>query len=172
MSEERWRSVLEFEGVYEVSDLGRVKRVRAGQGCRPGRILRDAENGHGYRVVSLWRENRGHMRLVHVLVAGAFLGLKPDGMDVNHKDGNKANNAASNLEYLTRSGNNEHAYRTGLRSVTALQLARLRSKHKPRQPRTVVACACGCGAQFETPDKHGRERRFKAGHNNYARKTA
>ena len=50
----------------------------------------------------------------HVLVAEAFLGLRPDGLEINHKDGVKHHCALSNLEYATKSENGAHAWRTGL----------------------------------------------------------
>ncbi len=51
---------------------------------------------------------------IHILVATAFIGDKPPSCQVNHKDGNKGNNCASNLEYVTQSENGKHAYRLGL----------------------------------------------------------
>jgi hypothetical protein len=121
---EEWRSVPGFEGLYDVSSDGRVKRVgRAartgkshGGGARIGRILKDAPNGD-YRKVQLWRDGQWFNFQVHQLVAAAFIGPCPSGQEVNHDDGVKSNNNASNLEYLTRSGNMRHAYRTGLRKA-------------------------------------------------------
>ena len=89
---------------YFVSNKGRVLslwRHRVTQ----RRFLRDS-NIKGYRTVCLISdEGARKMFLVHSLVANAFIGPKPIGMDVNHKDENKSNNAAENLEYLTRQDN-------------------------------------------------------------------
>lgn len=170
MSEE-WRSVAGFEGLYEVSDQGNVRRSGKaaqhgngyGGGARLGRVLKPQVVNGGYLVVQLWQDGRPRTCLVHSLVAVAFLGSMPEGQEVNHKNGNKLDNTPGNLEYLTRSENNLHAYRTGLRSVTIEQMIRVR-----RKPRMTISCACGCGGQIETPDSKGRNRRYVNGHNRRA----
>ncbi len=167
---ERWLPVLGYEGVYEVSDQGRVKRVGKaarhgkgrGGGARIGLVLAPQKQSGGYRAVQLWREGLMKRRLVHVLVALAFLGPPPERHEVNHIDGDKTRNGLTNLEYLTRSENNKHAYRIGLRRVSATTIeALVRARRKPR---VMVGCACGCGTQIETPDRKGRARRFVIGH--------
>ena len=154
---EGWAIVPGYEGIYEVSTAGRVRRDLGPDG---GRILRDHENRGGYRSVQLWRDGRPRMHLVHVLVARAFLNPLSVELEVNHRDGNKTNNALTNLEYVTRSENARHAYRTALRVPTIEQAAAAR-----RQPRTLVDCECRCGQRIETPDRKGRRRRFVSGHN-------
>ena len=93
-----------WEGLYEVSSLGRVRTLpRHG---KPGRILKlqQAKRG-GYPAVSMSRNSIGRTFKVHVLVAAAFLGPKPDGLEVLHADDDKNNNVATNLRYGTRSEN-------------------------------------------------------------------
>jgi hypothetical protein len=166
---EAWRPVPTVPDLYEVSSLGRVRRIgraarhgRAhGGGARIGRVLKDQPRD-GYRAVQLWVEGKPINKLVHVLVTAAFIGPCPEGEEVNHKDGDKANNSASNLEYLTRPANLEHAYATGLRQVSERSIAHLRARRKPR---AMVPCGCGCGARLETPDSKGRPRQFITGHN-------
>ena len=119
---EEWRDVVGFEGFYQVSSLGRVRSldriIVCGDGrklpCK-GRLLKTHKNKHGYPSASLWLGNKEYKTRVHCLVAYAFLGCRPDGCDVNHIDGNKTNNLPVNLEYCTRSQNNQHAYATGLK---------------------------------------------------------
>ena len=107
---ECWRFVPGFVGFYSVSSLGRVRNDRTGLILSPG------VGNNGYPLVSLHRCRRGHSRRVHALVAAAFLGPCPDGLEVNHIDGNKLNAQRTNLEYVTRSQNLTHAWRTGLRA--------------------------------------------------------
>lgn len=111
MSAERWLPVVGYEGLYEVSDLGRVRslpRISTGkhQHRVPGKIRpQSTKPGTGYLSISLTREGSSATWNVHRLVAEAFIGPRPDGMDTCHFDGDKTNNAASNLRYDTR-GNN------------------------------------------------------------------
>lgn len=104
---EEWRPVVGFEGKYEVSNMGRVKSLAYGR----ERILRQNRHTHGYLTVC--PGGRKH-ELVHRIVAQAFLGPIPEGMEVNHIDGDKRNNWLDNLEYVTRRGNMRHAVDTGL----------------------------------------------------------
>lgn len=116
---EEWRPVVGYEGWYEVSNLGRVKRIGAGRGAVPGRTYRGHVGGWGYRIIRLNQDSHGQRFPVHTLVAEAFLGSRPEGHEINHRDGNKANNRVANLEWVTRSQNNRHAIRTGLRPALA-----------------------------------------------------
>lgn len=166
---EEWRPIPGFESTYEVSDQGRIKRVGKaarqgkgwGGGALVGRVRKPQKNWGGYLSVQLWREGGQFPILVHRAVASAFIGPLPDGKEVNHKDGNKQNNWWSNLEYVTRSENNLHAYQTGLHKVNEGFIANNRAR---RVPRVMVDCACGCGTQIETPDHQARPRRFANGH--------
>lgn len=100
---ETWKPVVGHSG-YEVSDLGRVRsRLR-----RDLHILRPALN-RGYPAVHL----QGVTRKVHALVAEAFIGPRPAGEEVRHRDGNKLNAAAENLEYGTRRQNRQDMERHG-----------------------------------------------------------
>lgn len=165
---EQWLPVVGYEGTYEISDMGSVRRTGKsarngngrGGGARIGRHLKQHTVNGGYLVVQLWQDGKPKTCLVHRLVAAAFLDSAPDSREVNHKDGNKRNNSLDNLEYVTHSENNTHAYRTGLRQAKTEHLAVYR-----RKPRRVVACECGCGTLFETPDRWGQDRRFVSGHN-------
>jgi len=94
---------------YEVDKDGRV-RNRATK-----KELQRFENVNGYIVVALWVDDRAIHRRVHRLVMEAWVGPPPfDKAEVNHIDGNKKNNRLSNLEYVTKLENREHAIREGL----------------------------------------------------------
>lgn len=125
---EIWRAALGFVGLYEVSDLGRVRRVGKaarngngrGGGATIGRIRITHITPFGYVQVQLYRNGKPENRQVHRLVAEAFIGPREAGFEPNHKDGDKTNNTPSNLEWLTRSDNMIHAYATGLRKPANL----------------------------------------------------
>lgn len=110
---EQWKSVVGYEGIYAVSNCGRVKSVRAGRRTYVGRMMK-ATTWNGYRSVNLFRENMRDRSSIHRLVAAAFIGPCPEGKEVNHRDGVKTNNHRANLEYVTPSENQLHSYRIGL----------------------------------------------------------
>lgn len=113
---EEWRAVV-GEEFYEVSSLGGVRSIdrtvtyKDGVTYRKkGKVLSPRLGSNGYFNVHVGKPGT----LVHSLVAAAFIGPRPIGMHINHIDGNKTNNAAANLEYVTRTENLRHAVRTGL----------------------------------------------------------
>lgn len=121
---EIWKPIKGYEGLYEVSNTGKVKslekRARFGRGYRtfPERELKLSEDKDGYYKVNLSKQGKKKRFFVHRLVATAFIGNPEELPVVNHKDGNKKNNFVSNLEWTTRSENDLHAFRTGLRKPT------------------------------------------------------
>ena len=99
---------------YEISETGEI-RTRWSRTCSPaGKIIKQRPNKYGRMQVTLQHDGRIYHTHVAPLVARAFIGPKPRGKEVKHKDGNKQNNSASNLEYLTRKQNFAHAVRMGL----------------------------------------------------------
>jgi len=112
--EEVWRPVVGFEGYYEVSNQGHVKRVKRGKGAvNLGHNLSPNKNPGGYLTVYLSKDTKRSAKMVHLLVAQAFIG-PANGREVNHKDGIKVNCFLENLEYTTRRGNADHAKAHGL----------------------------------------------------------
>lgn len=116
---EVWRDVKENTS-YEVSSLGRVRSKprllirKNGRTYRvQQRILSQAKLPRGYRFVSLYGDGGDKQCYIHRLVAEAFIGPCPEGMQVNHKDLDKSNNVPSNLEYVTGQENMAHAHRAG-----------------------------------------------------------
>lgn len=112
MDKEIWRPVKGYEGVYEVSNLGRVKGVeRFCRGRHDGlkpvheKILTTDVSNCGYLRVRLYLYGKSKRLYVHRIVAEAFI-PNPDGLpQVNHKDENKKNNSVNNLEWCTASYN-------------------------------------------------------------------
>lgn len=125
--EEVWRPIRDFEASHEVSNFGRVRTIPRsyigvgywGTRCIRTiryRVISQRTNANGYAVVSYSADKRKAHRLVHRVVAEAFHGPRPSSChEVNHIDGDKLNNRADNLEWVTPSENSQHAYDTGLR---------------------------------------------------------
>ena len=120
---EQWKPVVGFEGHYEVSNCGRVRsltrKIRHGSSLREaaGRLLSLNWTIHGYPCLNLCKNRRKKFFRVHQIVALAFLPPQPTPKhEVNHLNGDKADNRDVNLEWMTRAENNRHAFRIGLRS--------------------------------------------------------
>lgn len=112
---ERWLPVVGFEGWYEVSSLGRVRRIRKPAGAPTCRLLKASPDTWGYLSVRPSAPGKPQRTLrVHLLVADAFIGPRADGFEVDHRDGVKAHCELSNLEVVTHSVNMKRAYALGL----------------------------------------------------------
>ena len=105
---ENWKDIRDNNN-YEVSDTGRVRR----KGAENDRSVRDR---NGYLAVDLYKDSERSTKRVHRLVAEAFVPNPDNKPEVNHKDGNKRNNDASNLEWVTSKENCRHAWDNGLMS--------------------------------------------------------
>jgi hypothetical protein len=114
---EKWAPADGYDGLYEVSNLGRVKRSARGSRTYIGKIIKP-HDCHGYKRVCLYKNGLSKNVRVHKIVAVAFIGKCPSGKEINHIDGCKDNNSVSNLEYISRSENELHAIRLGLLKVT------------------------------------------------------
>ena len=129
---EEWRPLAGYEGRYEVSSCGRVKSLVDNFHRPRSKILLPNPNHAGYLRVKLQKDGGKWTAPVHRLVAEAFLGPRPDGMTVNHKNGAKEDNRPENLEYMSARDNRKHAWRTGLnklpvKRLTAEQAAEIKS---------------------------------------------
>ena len=128
---EEWRPVVGYEGLYEVSSFGRIKRLEhmiiLKNGYRKLKeiIMSPSNNSKGYQHVNLSKNKIKQIKLLHRLVAEAFI-PNPDNLPcINHKDENPGNNVASNLEWCTYQYNNTYGNRlkksTNKRSKPVLQ---------------------------------------------------
>ena len=102
-----WRNVMEFEGLYMVSNTGLVKNSK-------GKLISQQIQNSGYSIVHLFSNNRRKAKTVHRLVAQSFLTLNDKKIQVNHIDGNKKNNSVENLEWCTPCENLRHSVKNGL----------------------------------------------------------
>ena len=136
---EEWRDVVGYEGLYQVSNLGRVKSFHKNN----AKIITPKPDNHGYLRVVLCKDFKKKNRMVHVLVAQAFIPNPESKRQVNHIDGNKTNNHVSNLEWVTPAENIHHAFETGLRKsgcehfrakLTAEQVREIRRDCVPGDP--------------------------------------
>ena len=105
---EIWKDVSGYEGLYKVSDKGRVKSIGYGK----ERILKPRKYKDGYIHVSLYKNCEIKQYLVHRLVAKVFISNPENLPEVNHKDENPSNNNLENLEWCNRKYNNNYGTRT------------------------------------------------------------
>jgi hypothetical protein len=118
MEQEIWKEIPGYNGLYQVSNLGRVlsldRTVTSRRGWSKfvkGRILKQSIHHYGYPVVSLLKGNHSKQYAVHVLVGRAFI-PNPEVLPcINHKDENKSNNNVDNLEWCTLQYNNDYGTR-------------------------------------------------------------
>lgn len=120
---EMWRPCPGYETSYEVSSLGSVRSIDRIAGKRRGvvksKILKPYVNRRGYLEVNLFAQSSSLPKIIHRLVAKAFIENPNSLPQVNHIDGNKFNNASDNLEWMNNSENQKHAYKLGLQPSRA-----------------------------------------------------
>lgn len=114
MKTEQWKPVVGYDGIYEISDLGRVKRIGKCTASPKERILKTRIGPDGYCVAFLSYSCKVKAKRIHAIVLEAFIGPRPLGMQANHKNGIKTDNQPKNLEWVTLRENIAHATRNGL----------------------------------------------------------
>lgn len=122
---ENWRPVVGYEGLYEVSDLGRVRN-------RTGRVLR-AQYSDGYRVIHPSKNCKRSVRGVHTLVLEAFVSPRPAGRYACHRNDERADNRLTNLKWGTPRENQEDARRNGkarVRKLTRQNVKQIRAMRR------------------------------------------
>ncbi|WP_176167265.1 NUMOD4 domain-containing protein [Mesobacillus jeotgali] len=118
MEEEIWKPIKNYEGIYEVSNLGKVKRLRRDVIRRDGYVNKVLEKllspviAEGYLIISLYKNNKGKKFYVHKLVAEAFIPNPDNKSFVNHIDRDRSNSNVQNLEWVTQRENIQHSVKT------------------------------------------------------------
>ena len=102
LQQERWKDIDGYDGMYQVSSLGRVMSLKFGK----TRVLRPGKNTNGYLFVNLWKDGKQKHCRVHRLVAQAFIPNDDSSKSqINHRNEDKTENSVSNLEWCTASYN-------------------------------------------------------------------
>lgn len=128
-SNEIWKDIEGYEGLYQISNFGRVKSLSrlnhcGHKGSKPLRIneyIRKPQiTPKGYLNIKLSKDGVSYNKSVHRLILMTFKPIEDmDTLDVNHKDGVKHNNKLINLEWMTRSENVKHSFENGLQDNIA-----------------------------------------------------
>ena len=111
---EIWKPIKGYEKIYEVSNFGKIKSLKKKI------ILKQFENTNGYFQVELWKNKKGKKFLVHKLVAEEFISNNDNLPYINHKDENKQNNRADNLEWCTAKYNSNYGTRNSRLSSSVI----------------------------------------------------
>lgn len=120
MSNEIWKDVVGYEGLYMVSNMGRVMSTKRASNKYIGDYLKNtiksiSSNKAGYSFINMYKDGKCKSKYVHRMVAQAFLPNQNNLLEVNHINGVKSDNSLQNLEWVSGSENKIHSYDTGLR---------------------------------------------------------
>lgn len=119
----RWKQIPSFPN-YDVSDCGMVKRGN--------KLLSQSQNAKGYPRVQLSVNGRNASRVVHALVAEAFIGARPSGLQIRHLDGDQSNNDVSNLAYGTAAQNEGDKALHGTKAIGDKNGTHTKPEKRPR----------------------------------------
>ena len=117
MTTEIWRPIKDYEGLYEISNTGKVKslkKTRLNNTSIEEHIMKPSINHNGYLRVELSNNGKRKSYLIHRLVANAYIPNSNIKLQINHIDGNKQNNNLNNLEWCTPQDNVIHSWKYGL----------------------------------------------------------
>ena len=166
---EIWKDIPGYEGIYQVSNEGRIKSIphcikankHGGKRIAEERIKNITIGWHGYLWVSLCKNGKSKTYSVHRLVAITFIKNPNEFPAVNHIDGNKENNHVSNLEWCTNHENQMHASRNGLlprsKTVICIETGKLYQSSGEAERETGI---CGrnirsaCAGKYKTAGGH------------------
>lgn len=111
---EIWKTINKFPD-YVVSNFGKIKRIKNSKTSKIGKILKPQKSSCGYRQINLYLNGKMCTQYIHLLVLETFIGSRSD-LFCNHIDGDKTNNRLNNLEWVTQSENEKHAYKNNLKN--------------------------------------------------------
>ena len=160
---EIWKDIKGYEGLYQVSNLGRVKSLsiyRKNSVCEyysKEKILKPLKDKGGYLNVRLWKNKKGKTIKIHRLVACNFLENTENKRDVNHINGIKTDNGVENLEWCTCSENIKHAFDTGLKKSNKGVNNPMYGKHHTEETKKKI----GGVHKGKTGEKHPRSKKVK-----------
>lgn len=126
-AKEYWADITGFEGVYQVSSWGNVRRIKQSRGAQL-RNKKPTLDSHGYYVLTLWKDNKQHRKYLHRLIAEAFIEGDTT-LSIDHVDGNKLNNSLDNLEWVTLAENTRRQHMTGLANTSTQYKPNWSQKH-------------------------------------------
>lgn len=153
---EEWRPVVGYEGWYEVSNLGRARRVKPMNGARLGKCLAIVNEPTGYVHYHLSKDGVDRTIHVHTMVALAFIGPRPPKMEINHRDGVKTNNRLENLEYVTSRENTMHSFDVlGQRERQPRGEKHYKTRLTEAQVRDIKFAELGRGGQTRLAERYG-----------------
>ena len=138
MKKEIWKDIEGYEGLYQVSNKSNIKSIERIVACNSGcrktvdRVMKPTVCRDGYIRVGLRKLTKQKQRMIHRLVAIAFIPNPENKPQVNHKNGIKTDNGIKNLEWCTAKENSQHSYDTGLSK--APWIGRLGKDNKDSKP--------------------------------------
>lgn len=108
--QEIWKDIPNYQGLYQISNLGNIRSLLNGS----KRVLKPNPSNCGYYKVELYNNGKSKVFYIHRLVANSFIPNPDNKKQVNHIDGDKSHNCVDNLEWVTPSENQKHAFSIGL----------------------------------------------------------